>query len=76
MKTGEIARGLTDATLVGGAFNSVFSWGDIGQKSVAIDISIFANYNKSARKCHLKLGGKEEKENCHGYDQKVFPPVL
>ena len=47
MKTGKIAQGLTDATLVVGAFHSVFSWGDIGQKSVAIDISIFSNYNKT-----------------------------
>ncbi|MEE1127245.1 MAG: alanine/glycine:cation symporter family protein, partial [Acutalibacteraceae bacterium] len=42
MKTGEIAAGLTDATLVGGAFNTVFSWGGIGQKFVAIAMFLFA----------------------------------
>ncbi|MBQ5902078.1 MAG: alanine:cation symporter family protein, partial [Clostridia bacterium] len=42
MKTGEIANGLTDATLVGGAFNTVFSWGGIGQKFVAIAMFLFA----------------------------------
>ncbi len=42
VKTGEIAQGLTDATLVGGAFNSVFSWGDIGQKFIAIAMFLFA----------------------------------
>ena len=42
IKTGEIAQGLTDATLVGGAFNSVFSWGGIGQKFVAIAMFLFA----------------------------------
>ena len=42
VKTGEIAQGLTDATLVGGAFNSVFSWGNIGQKFIAIAMFLFA----------------------------------
>ena len=42
MQTGEIASGLTDATLVGGAFNTVFSWGNIGQKFIAIAIFLFA----------------------------------
>lgn len=42
VRTGEIAQGLTDATLVGGAFNSVFSWGNIGQKFVAIAMFLFA----------------------------------
>ena len=41
-KTGEIAEGLTDATLVAGAFNSVFHWGDIGQKFVAVAMFLFA----------------------------------
>lgn len=41
-KTGVIAEGLTDATLVGGAFNTVFSWGNIGQKFVAIAMFLFA----------------------------------
>ena len=41
-KTGEIVEGLNDATLVGGAFNSVFSWGDIGQKFIAIAMFLFA----------------------------------
>ncbi len=42
IETGEIAAGLTDATLVGGAFNAVFSWGDIGQRFVAIAMFLFA----------------------------------
>jgi len=42
VKTGEIAAGLSDATLVGGAFNEVFAWGDIGQKFVAIAMFLFA----------------------------------
>lgn len=41
-KTGAIAEGLTDATLVGGAFNTVFSWGNIGQRFVAIAMFLFA----------------------------------
>ncbi len=41
-KTGEIAAGFTDATLVGGAFNEVFSWGDIGSKFVAVAMFLFA----------------------------------
>ena len=40
--TGEIAKGYTDATLVGGAFNSVFSWGNIGEKFIAIAMFLFA----------------------------------
>jgi len=40
--TGEIAPGYTDATLVGGAFNTVFSWGDIGEKFIAIAMFLFA----------------------------------
>ena len=40
--TGEVAEGLTDATLVGGAFNEVFSWGNIGQKFIAIAMFLFA----------------------------------
>ena len=42
VKTGEIAQGFTDATLVGGAFNHVFSWGNIGQKFIAIAMFLFA----------------------------------
>ncbi len=42
VETGEIAAGLTDATLVGGAFNAVFSWGNIGQKFIAIAMFLFA----------------------------------
>ena len=42
VKTGEIAEGLSDATLVGGAFNQVFSWGDIGQRFIAIAMFLFA----------------------------------
>jgi len=41
-KTGEIAEGLTDATLVAGAFNSVFHWGNIGGKFIAIAMFLFA----------------------------------
>ena len=40
--TGEVAEGYSDATLVGGAFNSVFSWGNIGEKFVAIALFLFA----------------------------------
>ena len=42
METGELAAGLNDATLVAGAFNSVFSWGNIGQKFIAIAMFLFA----------------------------------
>ena len=41
-KTGAVADGLNDATLVGGAFNTVFSWGNIGQKFIAIAMFLFA----------------------------------
>ncbi len=40
--TGEIAKGYSDATLVGGAFNTVFSWGNIGEKFIAIAMFLFA----------------------------------
>ncbi len=40
--TGEIAAGYNDATLVGGAFNSVFPWGGIGEKFIAIAMFLFA----------------------------------
>ncbi len=40
--TGELATGLNDATLVGGAFNMVFPWGNIGQKFIAIAMFLFA----------------------------------
>ena len=40
--TGEIAAGYTDATLVGGAFNTVFSWGNIGEKFIAVTMFLFA----------------------------------
>ena len=40
--TGEIANGLNDATLVGGAFNSVFGWCNIGQRFVAVAMFLFA----------------------------------
>ncbi len=42
VETGEIAAGLTDATLVGGAFNTVFHWGNIGQRFIAIAMFLFA----------------------------------
>ena len=41
-QTGEITAGYTDATLVGGAFNSVFSWGNLGEKFIAIAMFLFA----------------------------------
>ncbi|MBO7171096.1 MAG: sodium:alanine symporter family protein, partial [Clostridia bacterium] len=40
--TGEIAAGYSDTTLVGGAFNSVFSWGNLGEKFIAIAMFLFA----------------------------------
>ncbi len=39
---GTILTGYTDATLVAGAFNQVFSWGDIGEKFIAIAMFLFA----------------------------------
>ena len=42
IETGELAKGLTDATLVGGAFNAVFHWGNIGQRFIAIAMFLFA----------------------------------
>lgn len=39
---GTILTGYTDATLVAGAFNQVFSWGDIGGKFIAIAMFLFA----------------------------------
>ena len=42
LNTGAIMEGYTDATLVGGAFNSVFSWGNIGEKFIAIAMFLFA----------------------------------
>ena len=40
--TGEIAEGYTDATLVGGAFNTLFPWGGLGAKFIAIAMFLFA----------------------------------
>lgn len=40
--TGAMPEGVTDATLVGAAFNSVFSWGGMGAKFVAIAMFLFA----------------------------------
>ena len=42
LKTGVLAAGVTDATLVASAFNSVFSFADIGSKFVAVAILLFA----------------------------------
>ncbi len=42
LSTGAIMEGYTDATLVGGAFNTVFSWGNIGSRFVAIAMFLFA----------------------------------
>ncbi len=41
-ETGMILEGYTDATLVGGAFNTVFSWGGIGAKFIAVAMFLFA----------------------------------
>ena len=42
LETGAIIEGYTDATLVAGAFNTVFSWGNIGGRFVAIAMFLFA----------------------------------
>lgn len=43
MTTGELAKGVEgDATLVAAAFNSVFSFANIGQKFIAIAVFLFA----------------------------------
>ena len=42
LSTGEILAGYTDATLVGGAFNTVFSWGNLGSRFIAIAMFLFA----------------------------------
>ena len=41
-ETGVLANGLSDSTLVAGAFNSVFPWFNIGEKFVAIAMFLFA----------------------------------
>ena len=42
LETGAIIEGYNDATLVAGAFNTVFSWGNIGSRFVAIAMFLFA----------------------------------
>lgn len=42
LNTGLMQEGLNDATLVGSAFNTVFSWGNIGEKFIAIAMFLFA----------------------------------
>ena len=42
LETGEILAGYTDATLVGGAFNTVFGWASIGSRFIAIAMFLFA----------------------------------
>ncbi|MCQ2450953.1 MAG: sodium:alanine symporter family protein [Clostridia bacterium] len=42
LETGKLAKGLEDSTLVASAFNSVFSWGNIGEKFIAIAMFLFA----------------------------------
>ena len=42
LQTGEILAGYSDATLVAGAFNTVFAWGNIGSRFVAIAMFLFA----------------------------------
>ena len=42
LQTGAILEGYTDATLVAGAFNQVFSFGNIGEKFIAIAMFLFA----------------------------------
>ena len=41
-ETGEILENYSEATLVGGAFNQVFSWGNLGEKFIAVAIFLFA----------------------------------
>ncbi len=40
--TGQIQEGLSDATLVGGAFDTVFPWFGLGSKFVAVAMFLFA----------------------------------
>lgn len=42
LSAGKMAEGLTDATLVATAFNSVFSFGNIGEKFIAVAMFLFA----------------------------------
>ena len=42
LSTGEILAGYSDATLVGGAFNTVFGWANIGSRFIAIAMFLFA----------------------------------
>ena len=42
LETGEILAGYTDATLVGGAFNTVFGCGNLGSRFIAIAMFLFA----------------------------------
>ena len=42
LQTGALVEGVSDATLVASAFNSVFSFADIGGKFVAVAILLFA----------------------------------
>ena len=42
LNTGLMLPGLEDSTLVASAFNSVFSWGGIGEKFVAVAMFLFA----------------------------------
>jgi len=42
LETGSIMAGYTDATLVGGAFNTVFSWGNLGSRFIAVAMFLFA----------------------------------
>ena len=42
LQSGQILAGYTDATLVGGAFNTVFAWGNIGSRFIAIAMFLFA----------------------------------
>lgn len=42
LTTGAVAEGVTDATMVAKAFNSVFSFGNLGEKFIAIAMFLFA----------------------------------
>ena len=42
LNTGLMQEGLSDATLVASAFSTVFSWGNIGEKFIAIAMFLFA----------------------------------
>ncbi len=42
LNTGLMQEGMSDATLVASAFNTIFSWGNIGEKFIAVAMFLFA----------------------------------